>query len=170
MASGLHYESLADLPPGIRQQVAGKVVAQALATRVAGQKKKKYRNEPVTVEGIHFASKKEARRYLQLMDAMREGVISDLRLQQDFTLQEAYTTPAGQRIRAIRYQADFTYRISWAGEFIPTGVPFVDLSYWMQLGRGCLVVEDTKSAATRTPQYRMKYKMMADKGFIVREL
>lgn len=92
MAGGLHYESLADLPPGMRQQVAGKVAAKAAVT-VAGRRESKYHNEPVTVKGIRFDSKKEARRYLQLTDAVREGLISDLRLQQDFTLQEAYTTP-----------------------------------------------------------------------------
>lgn len=169
MASGLHYESLADLPPGMRQQVAGKVMGKASETKsVAGQRK--YRNEPVKVSGIRFASKKEARRYLRLMDALREGVISDLRLQQDFTLQEAYTTPDGKRIRAIRYQADFTYRIEWAGDFVPTGIPFNDLEHWRKLGRGAMVVEDTKSEPTKTPQYRMKYKLMADKGYIIREV
>lgn len=169
MASGLHYESLADLPPGMRQQVAGKVMKKAaLPNSVAAQRK--YRNEPVNVNGIRFASKKEARRYLQLMDALREGVISDLRLQQDFTLQEAYTTPEGERIRAIRYLADFTYRIEWSGDFMPTGVPFGDLEYWQKLGRGAVVVEDTKSKPTKTPQYRMKYKLMADKGYIIREV
>lgn len=171
MAGGLHYESLADLPPGMRRQVAGKVMAKAaLAAPVAGQKKAKYRNEPVRVNGIRFASKKEARRYLQLMDALRAGLISDLRLQQDFTLQEAYTTPEGQRIRAIRYQADFTYRIEWAGEYVPTGISFDDLTCWRQLGRGAMVVEDTKSRPTKTPQYRLKYKLMADKGYIIREV
>lgn len=170
MAGGLHYDSLADLPPGMRRQVAGKVMEKAaMAVPAAGQKTK-YRNEPVRVSGIRFASKKEARRYLQLMDALRLGLISDLRLQQDFTLQEAYTTPEGQRIRAIRYQADFTYRIEWAGEYLPTGVPFEDLSCWRQLGRGAKVVEDTKSRPTKTPQYRLKYKLMADKGYIIREV
>ena len=168
MAGGLHYKSLADLPPGIRQQVAGKVAARAAAA-VAGRRESKYHNEPVTVKGIRFDSKKEARRYLQLIDALRESLISDLRLQQDFTLQEAYTTPEGQRIRAIRYKADFTYKIEWAGEFMPTGVPLDDLECWRRLGRGAMVVEDTKSAPTKTPQYRMKYKMMADKGYIIRE-
>ena len=169
MAGGLHYESLANLPPGMRQQVAGKVAARAAAA-VAGRRESKYHNELVTVKGIRFDSKKEARRYLQLIDALRESLISDLRLQQDFTLQEAYTTPEGQRIRAIRYKADFTYKIEWAGEFMPTGVPLDDLECWRRLGRGAMVVEDTKSAPTKTPQYRMKYKMMADKGYIIREV
>lgn len=169
MAGGLHYESLADLPPGIRQQVAGKVIESAAMTKsVAAQRK--YRNEPVNVNGIRFASKKEARRYLQLMDAVREGVISNLRLQRDFTLREAYTTPDGKRIRAINYQADFTYRIEWAGDFVPAGIPFNDLEHWRKLGRGAMVVEDTKSEPTKTPQYRMKYKLMDDKGYIIREV
>lgn len=175
MTGGLRYESLADLPPGMRQQVAGKVMAKAaVPANVAGEKKAKYRNEPVRVNGIRFASKKEARRYLQLMDALGVGAISDLRLQQDFTLQEAYTTPEGKRIRAIRYQADFTYRIEWDGKWdgtgVPKGVSYADLTCWSQLGRGTKVVEDTKSRPTKTPQYRMKYKMMADKGFIIREV
>lgn len=171
MAGGLHYDSLADMPPGMRSQVAGKVMAKAaVAHPVAGRKKTKYHNEPVNVNRIRFASKKEAGRYLQLMDALREGVISDLRLQQDFTLQEAYTTPEGKRIRAIRYQADFTYRLEWGGAFLPTGVSFDDLEYWRKLSRGTMVVEDTKSRPTRTPQYRLKYKLMADKGYIIREV
>lgn len=171
--SGLHYASLADMPPWMRQRVAGKVaVKAALAAAVAGnaEKEAKYHNKPVTVDGIRFASQKEARRYLQLMDALREGVISDLRLQQDFTLQEAYTTTTGQRIRAIRYQADFTYKIEWQGEFKPTGCSEEDLYYWYTHGRGALVVEDTKSRPTKTPQYRMKYKMMADRGYSIREV
>lgn len=171
MAGGLHYESIADLPPGMRRQVAGKVMGKAAAAgNVAGRGKMKFRNEPVNVHGIRFASKKEARRFLQLMDAFREGVISDLRLQQDFTLQEAYTTPEGQRIRAIRYQADFTYRIDWAGDYVPTGISFADLEYWRKLSQGARVVEDTKSKPTKTPQYRLKYKLMADKGYIIREV
>lgn len=168
MAGGLHYDSLADLPPGMRRQVAGKVLEKAAL--VAGGKKAKYRNEPVTVNGIRFASKKEARRFEQLLDAVREGVISDLRLQQDFTLQEAYTTPEGQRIRAIRYQADFTYRVEYAGFFASRAARPDDLEYWRKVGRGALVIEDTKSEPTKTPQYRLKYKLMADKGFLIREV
>ncbi len=163
--SGLHFDSLADLPPGIRTQVAGKVLRER--TQMA---ERKYRNEPATVQGIRFDSKKEARRYLQLMDALRLGVICDLRLQQDFTLQEGYTTPEGERIRAIRYKADFVYTVQWAGEYIPTGISFDDLGYWRKAGPGARVVEDTKSTATKTPQYRMKYKMMADRGYTIREV
>ena len=62
----------------------------------------------------------------------------------EFTLQAAYTTPDGERVRAIRYLADFTY-------YRDTG------------GSWEYVVEDVKSKPTRTRVYLMKKKMMADR-------
>lgn len=177
MAGGLHYDSLADLPPQMRRQVAGKILAvPSKAAPVAGTAAKapKYHNVKTIVNGIRFDSKKEANRYLALMDAVRAGLIDDLRLQQDFTLQEAYTTPEGERIRAIRYKADFTYRVICANYQHICCVGHIDLDYWrdivQQHGRGALVVEDVKSRATKTKDYRLKYKMMADRGYLIREV
>lgn len=165
---GLHYDSLADLPPKMRVQVAGRILEQ-------GKKApKKYRNEPVTVKGIHFDSKKEANRYMQLMDAVREGVIYDLRLQRNFTLQEGYTTPEGNRIRPIVYQADFTYRVRWPWHQMPTGCSLDDLEYWSAAARkkgdGVEIIEDVKTKPTRTRVYINKYKMMANQGQNIREV
>ena len=70
----------------------------------------------------------------------------------EFTLQEAYTTPTGERVRAIRYRADFTY-------YRDTG------------GNWEYVVEDVKSKPTRTKTYMMKKKMMADRlGLTITEI
>lgn len=164
---GLHYDSLADLPPKIRAQVAGRIVD-------ARKKRPKYGNEPVTVKGIRFDSQKEAARFLQLKDAVREGVIYDLRLQRNFTLQEGYTTPDGERIRPIVYKADFTYRVRWPWYSVPTCCSTVDLDYWAAAARkdgdGVLIVEDVKSRPTRTRVYINKYKMMADQGYHIREV
>ena len=177
MAGGLHYESLSDLPLRMRQQVAAKIVtAQPKAEPVAGNSTKptKYHNQKIDVNGIPFDSKKEARRYELLMYAQQVGVISDLRMQHDFTLQDAYTTPEGERIRAIRYRADFTYKVQSADLCWYSILGAEDMSFWRsiieQKGRGTLVVEDVKSKATRTKDYRMKYKMMADKGYHIREV
>lgn len=177
MAGGLHYDSLADLPPQMRQQVAGKILAvPAKAAHVAGDDSKtpKYHNVKTVINGIRFDSKKEANRYLSLMDAVRAGIITDLRLQHDFTLQEAFTSPDRERNRAIRYRADFSYRVVCVNYEKITCVGFTDLEYWRDIvhqhGRGNLVVEDVKSKATRTKDYRMKYKMMADKGYHIREV
>ena len=79
---------------------------------------------------------------------LRRGEISDLRVQPEFTMIEAYTTPDGERVRALRYRADFSYRRN-----------------------GELIVEDVKSAATRTRVYLNKRKMMQEKyGITVREV
>lgn len=145
-----------DLPPWAQRQILQKLAAQEAVKEAEkdSAKKRKYRNTP-TERGaedgvkIRFDSQKEARRYDELMLMLKAGEIRDLRLQPQFTLQEAYTTPKGERIRAMRYQADFSYRD----------------------GEDRLVVEDVKSPATKTRVYGMKRKMMLDRiGIEIREV
>ena len=52
----------------------------------------KYNAIPTTVDGIRFASKREARRYLELKLLQKAGHISDLELQPRFRLMSASTT------------------------------------------------------------------------------
>lgn len=114
--------------------------------QLASAKKSKYNNRKTTQDGIRFDSQKEQRRYNELMPMLRAGIIQSLRLQPEYTLQEAYTTPDGQRIQAIRYRADFSYT--------QDGQP---------------VVEDVKGV--RTDVYKLKRKMMQDKhGIAVTEV
>ena len=90
------------LSPWAQRQIAQKLTQQT--------KENKYHAQRVEREGgLTFDSKKEARRFDELMLMLKAGKISDLKLQPQYTLQEAYTTPEGDRIRAIRYQADFSY-------------------------------------------------------------
>lgn len=114
------------------------------------QLQNKYRNQKTVVNGIKFDSKKEAARYEVLMEQLRSGEISDLRLQVNFTMIEGFTAPTGDRIKPMKYIADFTYRDS----------------------EGTLIVEDVKSPATRKDKaYRIKNKLMADKfGIIIKEV
>lgn len=146
--------NISDLPPKYQQQAVEKYMKQQKrrgpvppadtvqnTDRVA-----KYHNTPterVTASGavLHFDSQKEARRYDHLTIRQKAGEIHDLRLQVDFTLQEAYTDPEGRRVRAIRYRADFTYRER----------------------DGRLVVEDVKSKPTRTREYLIKRKLMKER-------
>ncbi len=170
---GLRYESLADMPQGIRNQVAGKLLTEQ--AHAAAQPK--YRNQKETVNGITFDSRKEARRYQQLLVWQEKGAICDLRLQEDFTLRESFVTSQGERIRAIRYRADFTYCVD-AKWFYALPENFIfqdqDLIYWKRLilKREHInrVVEDVKSRGTKTKEYRMKYKLMAEKGYQIREV
>lgn len=69
----------------------------------------KYGNKKAVRNGITFDSQKEAARYDQLMLRLCAGEIRDLKLQPEFTLQEAFTTPLGERVRAIKYRADFSH-------------------------------------------------------------
>lgn len=135
---------MADMSPGMRE-----IYAKAMHGRQNGDaQKNKYGNRKADREGIKFDSQKEARRYDELMALLRIGAIEDLRLQPQFTLQESYITETGQRIRAIRYTADFSYRVG-----------------------GRLVVEDVKSAPTRTKEYLRNKKFMRSKyGIDIQEV
>lgn len=145
--------NISDLPPQYQAQAMRKYMEQqarrestpSAAQAVEPGKVNKYHNTPTertTDAGkvIKFDSQKEARRYDTLVARLHAGQIRDLRLQVDFTLQEAYTDDQGRRVRAIRYKADFTY---WE--------------------RDTLVVEDVKSKATRTDKYKIKRKMLKER-------
>lgn len=79
----------------------------------------KFRNEPKTVDGIRFASKLEANRYLQLKMMKAGGLITDFIIQQTFHLEV-------NGFHICRYIADFV--ITWAD--------------------GRVTVEDTKGVET----------------------
>ena len=132
--------------------------AQRQILRKLGQTKGKQRANKFNARkdrrgAIRFDSQREARRYDELMLLMKAGEIRKLKLQPQYTLQESYVAPDGERIRAIRYVADFSYerrdeRDEWT-----------------------LIVEDVKSRATATQVYRNKKKMMREiYGIGVREV
>ena len=69
--------------------------------------KNKYNAVKTTTGGITFDSKAEANYYSELLMLKKAGIVKNIILQKDFTLQEAYTKEDGERVRAIRYRADF---------------------------------------------------------------
>ena len=153
-----------DLPPAYQAQALRKLMERERRKQSAPLPSpadaptgggRKYHNKPterVTPAGnvLRFDSQKEARRFDELSALERAGTIRDLRMQVDFTLQEAYTDGEGRRVRAIRYKADFTYMKQ----------SFVDRDGEWQWA---LVVEDVKSRATRTKEYILKRKLMKER-------
>lgn len=148
-----------DLPEKYRKQAAQKLEQQnrrrasgrELAKQMAEERKEarhasKYGNQITTVNGIQFDSQKEADRYQQLITLLKAGKITRLKLQHSFTLQGAFITPDGEKIRAITYIADFTYYDE----------------------NGAFIVEDVKGYKTRT--YKDKYKRMAELGYHITEV
>ena len=127
---------ISKLSPAAQAQIARKLGQQMLEK----ERRQKYNAQPDSRGDIRFDSRKEARRFDELMILLRRGDIRDLKLQPQFTLQEAYTTPEGKRVRAIRYQADFSY-----------------------VTDGGLVVEDVKSKATKTREYAIKKKLLLER-------
>ena len=173
-----------DLPPAYQAQALQKWAAaerkkqgrRPIPSHAANDRKaaSKYHNKPterVTAAGnvLLFDSQKEARRYDELILLEQAGEIRDLRMQADFTLQEAYTDGEGRRARAIRYKADFTYRMA-VKRTVQDGpehsvVRFRTEIEWVQ------VVEDVKSRATKTRVYEMKKKLMREKfGIEIQEI
>lgn len=120
------------------------------------QKRPKYNAHKVTIDGITFDSMKEARRWKQLSELERNGVISDLQRQVRYELVPEQREPdtvgprGGKRRgrvleKAAYYIADFTYH-----------------------EKGRFVVEDVKGI--RTDLYRLKRKIMLYKyGIKIRE-
>lgn len=94
----------------------------------------KYKAKRTEIDGIVFASKKEANRYSELRLLERAGEIRDLVLQPEFVLVDGFTDRKGKKHRPIKYIGDFQYRDD----------------------RG-MVVEDTKGF--RTEVYKLKKKL-----------
>lgn len=102
----------------------------------------KYGNKKTEVQGILFDSKRESERYKDLRMMEQVGVISGLRLQPEYVLQEGFevkNTKGGKnKIRAIKYRGDF--------------------EYWKN---GLQYCEDTKGFKTEV--YKLKKKMFLKK-------
>ena len=97
-------------------------------------KPSKYNAVRTTVDGITFASKKEARRWSELKLMEKAGVISDVTRQYPFVLHADGSGPATDRVVG-RYVSDFDY---------------MDGARW--------VIEDVKGMKGGTPLYRWKKK------------
>lgn len=139
--------NLSDLPLPVQERVAKQLLQE---NRAQTEKRKKYGNEKVENAGIKFDSKAEAERFSELLLMRKAGVISDLKVHPEFTLIEAYVLPSGEKVRRMKYTADFSY---------------------ITTGDGKLVVEDVKSRPTKTKDYQMRKKLMLDRyGISIKEV
>ena len=66
----------------------------------------KYNNDWITVDGIRFQSKDEARYYELLKEKRAAGLIQNYELQPQYILQPSFKR-FGKTVRAITYTADF---------------------------------------------------------------
>ena len=114
------------------------------------QGRRKYGNSKTVFKGEEYDSKRERDRHIYLLNAERDGIISELRRQVTFHLLPAQYETVEKQLktktkevsvcleRAVDYKADFTY-----------------------MKDGNLVVEDCKISKTLMPkEYVLKRKMM----------
>ena len=164
----MNFKDPSEMPPGMRklyeQQIGQKLRQTEAQKRLAeltqaaeGEPQSKYHAKPtdrVLPDGtvIKFDSKKEAAYYDQLCVHRQLGIVKDIRLQVQFLLKPAYTDgQTGERYRAISYLADFTF-------------------YRLEDGEWKYHIVDTKSRGTKTKDYALKKKIMADQGHYIEEV
>jgi len=95
-------------------------------------KKSKYNNKKIEIDGVIFDSLKEGNRFKELILLQRSGEIKDLKIQVPFEL-----VPKQVGERPVTYKADFTYYDNRKQQ---------------------MIVEDTKGF--RTKDYVIKRKLM----------
>lgn len=163
----MNFKSIEEMPPGMRrlyeeqfsQKAQDTETKRRLAelTQAAPKRESKYNAKPTdrilpNGEVIKFDSKKEASYFDQLKALETAGVVKDIRLQVQFLLKPAYTDgTTGERYRAINYLADFTF-------------------YRLDEGEWKYHIVDTKSRGTKTKEYSLKKKIMADMGHYIEEV
>lgn len=112
----------------------------------------KYGAKATIIDGIRFASGKEGRRYVDLAMLQRGGLIADLELQPQYPIDVVEITAGA------------------GAELIHCGVYTADFRY-VDLETGEVVIEDVKSDATRTTDYRLRKRLIeAIHGITIREI
>lgn len=111
--------------------------------RLPGSRRHKYNATAVVLDGIRFASVKEAKRFSELLLLVKAGEIENVQVQ------PAYVVTMGDTA-ICTYKADFRYQVRATRAW---------------------VIEDVKSPPTRTPIYKLKKKLVeAQYGIRIQEI
>ena len=123
-------------------QLLKKAKAELANEPPAKESKSKYRSHKITVDGVTYDSEKEYKRHQELKLMQRAGEIRKLERQVPFIL-----INKSEYGREIKYIADFVY-----------------------IQNGEKVVEDVKSEPTKTPLYKLKKRLLAERyGIRIKE-
>lgn len=116
----------------------------------------KYKNRKITRNGITHDSTKEYRRYCELLLLERAGAITDLKRQVPFELIPAQyiEIPTGEFYKRGERKGQPKIKHVCVEQSVVYNADFV---YYEN---GKMVVEDTKSEATKTEKYIIKRKLM----------
>ena len=108
----------------------------------------KYKNKKVYVNDMQFDSRKEAKRYIVLLDMQEHGLISDLQTQVKYVLIPAQREPDKVGVRGGKIK----------GKLIERECAYIADFVYLDKRTGEMVVEDTKGF--KTTDYKIKRKLM----------
>ena len=111
-------------------------------------KRNKYSNQKVTIDGETYDSKKEARRHQELKLLEMAGEIYGLKRQVPYELVPVQREPDTVGKRGGIHK----------GKVIENGITYVADFVYIDMKTGKTIVEDSKGF--RTPDYKMKRKLM----------
>lgn len=94
------------------------------------------RSKSIIVDGYKFDSLAEERRYQELMLLFKAGDITHPEVHPRFILFPTFKNKAGKTVRGAHYTADFMY-----------------------MENGVIIVEDVKTAASRTQAYQLRQRL-----------
>lgn len=122
-----------------------------------GQRKCKYNNTKVEIDGITFDSKKESQRYLILKDALQRGEISDLECHKTYELipsQKIKVTETKQlktKVKVIEKEKTLFMAVHFSPDFV----------YKNKDGK--IIVEDVKGSKSKlsmSADFPLRQKML----------
>lgn len=170
--AAFQFDSLDQMPPGMRSLVekqlsapckktaAEKLMEASQAQHSKMDCKRKYHNLPTerllpNGNVLKFRSQKEARFFDELRTRELIGQVRNIRVEVQFLLKPAYTdVKTGERYRAINYIADFVYE-----EKDEKGV----------FKQHIIDTKGGSKRGTRTKDYSIKRKLMADMDLYIEE-
>lgn len=157
MIMGKHF-TLDDL----RKTPAAKLNPHLFQEPEKKSKRAKYNNEKIEYLGEVFDSKKEYRRYRELLLLRKQGIIGQIRRQVKYLLIETAWEPIiGKRGLPLKKQKCVERKMEYWADFV-----------YINCETGLEVVEDVKSEATRKlSTYINKRKLMLDRhGIKIKEV
>lgn len=158
----MRFESLADMPSGMRRKAAPKLL-EASRTKIQAVD----RSGHVLMDNIWFDNRPAAMRYITLVNLEQAGIIKDLHIRENVTMLDSLIYPDGKKRRQVRFQADFSYIPDWWGSKYPPEISADEVAYMEQCCFTCPGKRVYEVMHAINPEAREEAR---NRGMIIREV
>lgn len=157
----MRFESLADMPSGMRRKAAPKLLEASRmkiqAVDCSGH---------VLMDNICFDNRPAAMRYITLVNLEQAGIIKDLHIRENVTMLDTMIYPGGKKRRQVRFQADFSY-IPQNPAFYPPEIKTEETAYMEECFFTCPDIRVYEVMHVVNPEAREEAR---NRGMIIREV